>query len=273
MKQKHDAVGKAFASRKVKLRDVLEDPERFQMRERKSTDPTHVDDLVKALKRGDKLPPVMVWEDPKAGRLLVLDGHHRIAAHRKAQAKTIAAKVFQGDFRDALLVAFEANKDARLPVTNKDRQDAAWRLVCQWTEADGYTYSIAEVVKSAGVSRTQVTIMRKVRKTLGATSKDAPKSWLAAKMEADGKTQGELKDEDRDAMLEAQVNEIRAKIGKQITDAGYRSPQAFAVALQTCLGENYHEVISFMGLKKDDDEDDDYFAPLNCEDEDPDADY
>lgn len=275
MTKKQTPMERTFVSRKVKPSDVLEDPKRFQMRERKTPNPGHVDDLLKAIKLGDKLPTITLWEDPNSGKLYVLDGHHRLAAVKKTQTQTIPVKVFQGELREARLIAFRANKEAHLPVSNKERQDAAWALVCQWTKTDDYAYSITEVVKSTGISRPQATNMRKARKALEYTSEDEPGPWLAAKMKADGKDPGRpLKKEDEDALREAQVNELRAKIGSQIIEAGYKTPEALAELLRTCLGENYHTVISFMGLKEDDEEDEDvsYFVSLGM-DTDPDADY
>lgn len=275
MSDKQKLAGRTFLSHKVKLSHIEQDPEEFQIRERKTPNPGHVDNLLRAIKRGDKMPAITLWEVPNSGKLYVLDGHHRLAALAKTKAKTVRAKVFRGELREARLIAFEANKEARLHVSNKERQDAAWALVCQWTEADDYAYSIAEVVKSAGIARSQVTNMRKVRKALELSSEDVPGSWLAAKMKADGKTSGKpLTKEDEDALLEAQVNELRAKIGNQIIEAGYKTPKALAALLPTCLGENYHTVIGFMNLKEDDEEDEDvsYFAPMRV-DTDPDADY
>jgi ParB-like chromosome segregation protein Spo0J len=59
----------------------------------------------------------------------ILDGHHRLDAYHSAQwSNKIPVKVFSGTLQDARLKALELNSRNKLPMTQADKQEAAWEL-------------------------------------------------------------------------------------------------------------------------------------------------
>lgn len=232
------------AGRKVRLKEIRPDPARFQIRAIKDTDRGHVDDLMKAIRQGDKLPPIVVWDDLADGNVYVLDGQHRLIAMRKLGRATTHVRVFSGDERAARRHAFECNKGARLAVTNRDRQDAAWALVCDWTEEGGYAHTVPQTAKATGVSTSQVDNMRKVRVALESAGDAMPVSWAFAHMKAKGlATVTDMTEEERDEMTDEQANELLAASGDLITKLGRKNPDAVARALRKALlGTDFYEV-------------------------------
>lgn len=53
----------------------------------------NIDQMVTHLRRGGKLPPVLVRRHPKTGGYQVIDGHHRFFAHKEAGMKHINVTV------------------------------------------------------------------------------------------------------------------------------------------------------------------------------------
>lgn len=69
--------------RRVSLSDIEMRPEVFQFRHI-DVDESHVDDLAGILKSGNDLDPLALWRDPTSQGLVVIDGHHRVAAYKQA---------------------------------------------------------------------------------------------------------------------------------------------------------------------------------------------
>lgn len=221
----------------------------------------HVSALVDAINRGDELDQMVVWRDPDDAELYVLSGHHRLKAYRQTgRTAALRVQLFEGTFKDAQMQAFASNRKVVLNQTSEERQDGAWRLVCEVTDKGAYVYSVAETAKAAGICKSQVSNMRKVRATLTQMDEALPKSWLAARLAAKGRDQFDsLTDDDRNALLEAQIAALDAKIGNALTEAGHRSPEALGHLLSRRLGRRGHVVASFchsVGVFDDDEEED-----------------
>jgi hypothetical protein len=73
----------------------------------------------------DRLPPISVH----ARSMAVIDGVHRVAAHRLVGRQRIAAILFDGDLRDALILAIRANVVHGLPLTLRERRQAAVQVL------------------------------------------------------------------------------------------------------------------------------------------------
>lgn len=62
-----------------------------------------------------------------------LDGHHRIAAilkrTRGGKGSTVAVEVFTGTVEQAMLAATERNSRDKLPMSERDKSERAWRLL------------------------------------------------------------------------------------------------------------------------------------------------
>ncbi len=85
-------------------------------------DETTVAEYAEAMKRGDKFPPVVVFESD--GEFILADGFHRVKAARKARLKSILSEIRIGSRQDALKFALEANHRHGLRRTNADKRKA-----------------------------------------------------------------------------------------------------------------------------------------------------
>jgi hypothetical protein len=99
-----------------------------------------VSDYADAIKRGETLPPVIVFDDGSAKWLA--SGFHRVAGHRAAGKREIAAEVHQGTREDARWFALGANKANGLRMTSADKAHAI-RLALK-TRPDLSNRAIAE---------------------------------------------------------------------------------------------------------------------------------
>ena len=86
----------------------------------RSLRPGVVKDYLEVLRRGEELPPLRVVHDVNDDYYLV-DGHHRVAATRQLIGiEDIAVKIIDGNFDDALWLAWGANRSHGL---RRDRMD------------------------------------------------------------------------------------------------------------------------------------------------------
>lgn len=109
-----------------------------------------------ALVAGDVLPPVQVVVVD--GQPLVVDGWHRVLAHRQQKLPVVQAVVTEGTWRDALLAAVGANARHGLQRSREDKHRAV-RLLLVDPELGGA--STRELGRAAGVSHAFVGLVRK----------------------------------------------------------------------------------------------------------------
>jgi hypothetical protein len=148
--------------KQIKLMPVLFQPrERLDMR---NVDAGHVKSLKRAVKvYGDIAPPTVIRL--KGTGFVVVDGHHTLEAYREAKRTTIKCEWFPGTVREAYDQSMLRNSRDKLPVTQADRMQAAWRrvLIGGWT---------AEQIKAVcGASLRQVGHMRQLIRVAEETSK------------------------------------------------------------------------------------------------------
>ena len=122
-----------------------------------------IDEMARDMRRrgnADSLEPVTVWW---AGKWLLVDGHHRMAAALKALGKDamVPVTVLHGDIAAALTAASRLNYRVKLSMTRTERLDAAWRYATLVPEA-----SKQLVMESTGVSEGTVSEQRRVAKAL-----------------------------------------------------------------------------------------------------------
>jgi hypothetical protein len=118
----------------------------------------HIFELAKATQSTGALEPILVF--PVADKYYVMDGHHRLAAYRTAGWKgDIPAIVFTGSLDDAVREALRRNSKNKLPMTARDKTEAAWRLVKQGKSGE-WPDSISETMKLTGVGKGTVNRMR-----------------------------------------------------------------------------------------------------------------
>lgn len=245
-------------NRKARLTALRVDYETFQFRKDNLTE-HHVADLLAALKRGAKLPPMLVWADPESGHAYIVDGHHRYAAWMLFDENAVVdVEVLEGTRKNARVTALAANSPTKLAMTNQERQDAAWRLVCGDDD-----FSKREIAEAAGVGTSQVGNMRVVLRKYKEAQEDPARTWWAAKEWERGR---EFDDEafDHDEWVAAEAAKLDARIGKELGRMGDRCPEAVAEVLERRLGSKLLTVLK-----------DDLAAILRAHEleEDEDADY
>lgn len=106
---------------------------------------------VAAIAGGAQFPPVLLRRE--AGRLVLVDGHHRLEAARQSGQRQIEARVACVDGREGLLLALEANGAHGKPLTRCERREAAMRLLA---DAEWRQWSDREIARRCGVSSMSV---------------------------------------------------------------------------------------------------------------------
>ena len=119
----------------------------------------HVTGMVKDLKTGDSLPPLLVYWTGK--RAVLLDGHHRREAYLLAKKpEGVPVEWFSGSLDAAIAEAGAHNCQDKLAMSTPQRMNFAWRLVKLGT------LSKAEMRKAAAVGDGEIAVMRRVLGTL-----------------------------------------------------------------------------------------------------------
>jgi len=147
---------------------AVEAPRTLQTRE--ATDATKVAEYAEIYRDGGALPPIVVFEEEtgegkaKTSTLWLGDGHHRLAAAKRADLEEIDALIQRGTRRDALWYAAAANAQHGLPRTNEDKRRAVGLILAdeEWRQL-----SDAQLAEHVQVSDR---LVAKVRKEVGAAS-------------------------------------------------------------------------------------------------------
>jgi hypothetical protein len=134
-----------------------------------SADEEFVRGLVKVLRtnKGEPLDAITVWYGGR--RFYVIDGHHRLDAYKRHHGNAhvmIPCVEFKGTFIEAMELAGRANHKNKLAMTQDDRLNFAWRLVCIGER------TAKRVQEASGVSERIVWTMRKKLKELLEQNKD-----------------------------------------------------------------------------------------------------
>lgn len=190
----------------------------------------HRDELTKALKNlrhDEDLEPITVWWSGRAW--YCIDGHHRLKAYHAVRgAGEIPVVVFDGSLEEAFVEALRANTKTKLPMTNKERQDAAWRLVRLEVG------SKREQRLASGASEGTVASMRRTRDRLvkERPGEPLPITWWQAQQAVKGldfQPQG-------DEVIDEKVREIVEKLRKTFGGTLANKPDMVWAAL-----ELYHQ--------------------------------
>lgn len=206
----------------------------------------HVRGLAQTLRNTGQLDPVLVWEEIDAegrptGRLILLDGQHRIAAHDTVHKgrKGILAAVFRGNRNEAMLEAVRANSRESLPLTKNERMDAAWRIV----RLTGKRPTVPATASAAGVAPRTVDMMRKRWAAMQAEGRQATGGWWKDRQDEPPqiKDEPEMTDKERQQRVAALAEEIRKALGRQ----PWQDEQIAAEALLFAVG--LHKLKSMAG--------------------------
>jgi len=135
----------------------------------------HIKVLIKAIEQNKPfhtLDPITIWWSGSNYR--VIDGHHRLEAYREVdkagniKLPQIPIQLFEGTLNEALLEATKLNSKDKLPMTEDDKFDRAWKLVCL------ESYTIKETANVCGVSDPTISRMRK---KLSEFQTESPLDW------------------------------------------------------------------------------------------------
>lgn len=232
------------------LADIYEYPDVFQPRGHDVVE-YHVETLVRVVRTQGTLEPIKVVQ--VGDEVVVIDGHHRLAAYSRAGVTSgVPVVFFEGTLEEAVLEAGRSNSQAKLQMDNQERQDFAWRLVRMG-------YKKREIIAAAGVSDGQVAIMRRVLKKLDSTADEYPR-WFRAHKAAHGKDDPPMPDHEREAWVEAQAqlyaDKLSKAFGKKLAGNIEIAAHALAIHFGRRLPELMQDLMQHADLPEADDEDD-----------------
>lgn len=198
----------------------------------------HVHGLAKIIKSQGKVAPVVVW--PAGDLLILIDGHHRIEAYKKAE-KTAAIPVeyFEGTADDALAKSGELNSPLRLPMTTEEKQNFAWRM-----ETLG-NYSLNEIVQKSGISKAQVARMRAVRRKLDNLAQCFG-TWRAARKHAEEPQEEGGSEEWKERQAEAYADKLAKAFGNKLSTNPELAAMAFDIYFGRKLPDLHHQIGEIM---------------------------
>lgn len=212
------------------LRRIEVAPNAFQFRNRYDWDGAkehHVRKLVQAFERKEGfLDPLLLYAVDV--HRLVLDGHCRLQAYLRANldaSQEVPVSYFRGDFSEALTRPASMNSKEKLPLTQEERLEAAWKLVV-FDEGRG-NYSLREIEEVTGAGKSTAGNMRKVLKNDDNFSfEPRDRSWKEVKRD-----RRENRQPDPD-WQEKRAKAWAHRIRKQLGDKPNKTPQALFEALE-----------------------------------------
>lgn len=221
----------------IKPRQIIDDPA-FSFREGEQLNKGFVRSLTQALRSSGQLEPITVWAERDAaghptGRLVLIDGRHRLAAYRTragaSHASTgVPAVVISGLRRGAVLEALRCNSREKLALTQEERLNAAWRLV---RDADA-AFTVPETAEAAAVAPRTVDNMRKRWRVMQAAGTEPSGAWWRDQKDGDHEAKPEMTDEE----LEFAIAAMAAAIGKAAGPWRRYDLHIRAKALQQAMG-------------------------------------
>ena len=187
----------------------------------------HVKTLYKSLKntKGKPFAPITVMWAGDAWALV--DGHHRMAAYRQHAANNpVPVEVFEGTLDEAIGEALRANAHDKLPMKQKEKTNAAWRLVI------GSDLSINKTAEISHTSTATIKTMRKIRDALTAKAHPAwvgQMDWDTARAKYDGLDKEIGTNDD---WLDRKAERIAERLRKSFGDELSKTPKALWMALE-----------------------------------------
>lgn len=218
----------------------------------------HVDSLARSLGQDGDLQPLLVIR--RGGMVFLIDGRHRKQAYEQAgRGDSVPVAEFLGTPQEALLEGQRLNKRHTLAMTQDERMDCAWKLV-KLDAAKACRFTLPQIM-AAGVSRGQVTFMRKVLRELGEDGFEHVK-WKAAQRAHSKKPGREFTEEEIEEMIEAQAQEAADKFARTHGTRLADKPEVFARMIEIYSGRRIGSVVRFLSERNasgDDDADGDEF--------------
>lgn len=249
-------------------REVTQDPT-FQFRHM-GNDKAHVRGLAQTLRSTGSLDPILVWaeqdDNGKAtGRLVLLDGGHRLDAYRTAKGRRegIPARVLNGDREEAMVAAVQANSRESLSLTKQEKMDAAWRLV----RLPGKRLTVPTVAAAAGIAPRSVDYMRKRWAAMGEAGREASGQWWRDRQDGPPEIEDspQMTDEERQAAVAKLAEGIKTAFKKM----PWKDEDLAAEALMLALGNRkLRSMAEYLFASDEFDTSSEYFSadmPLNLD--------
>lgn len=242
--------------KKLRLDQIDEMPSVFQPRvvgDGLATE-RHIETLMNAAmnETGHELDAVHVWWSGK--RWLLLDGHHRVEAYKRLQAKgkkisLIPVQAIKGTLRDAQDVANGLNRKDKLPVSTEDKANSAWRYVFL---GDSRSYRVLASI--TGASKSNIATMFNRRAELIEKYGD---NWQE---QVDGMTWLEVKTLDRETESyedweDKRVNDIARKLFRAFGPSLYNQPELLAKGIERLSPHLYKGLVEWLTPIDEDDSD------------------
>lgn len=216
------------------LDEIVEVPGVFQVR-CSALNEDHLTTLQEVLSRHGRFKsPVTLW---RCGPLSILiDGHHRIEALRRASEKLAPVEWFQGDVHDALKKAAAENFVAKLGTTLEQRCDFAWKLTL-YTDK-----SKATVAREADINERTVANMRAAKKFLGPDRAMEMSSWDHARGTWQREKAGLVDAEVDQEWIDKKVERYRSRMVKAHGTPRYYENEIAALGLKAYYGRHAFDV-------------------------------
>lgn len=152
----------------------------------------------------------------------------------------VSLRPFEGTVRDAIAEAAAGNSKSQLPMTNNERQDAAWRLTVLTD------ISKTQVSRKTGISERQVANMRAAAKAVGLSRDDlAEVPWAEARRIWNGQPPREPDDEWQSRMIAKYENQLSKAFAKSL----HKNRYLFAEALYNFSESTVEAIIEQYALE------------------------
>lgn len=219
---------------------------------------SHLADLRKSLRNTGRLDAVLVWQEvddagKPTGRLVLLDGHYRIAAYRAEQFKGkiegngVPSVLLKCNRLEAHLTALAANSKNTLPLTMQERLNAAWSLVRTYRN----NISKPRLAKASGVAERTIANMRQQLRKFEEDKETPEGNWLIDRRYPAENDFTPPSDEARRAMVETLSQGLRAALNEVRT----RDIEIIGDAVQSALGPRQFALVADYLGEGDADED------------------
>ena len=210
---------------------------------------SHVRDLARALRICGDLDPIKVWAEPQTGKLIILDGRHRVSAYHFQKVGTVPAVIFQGSRKDARLEAARDNAKTTFPWTTAECTQYAWGLVIEG-EA-----SKSQIVRASTVSIGTITNMRKRLADITAAGNTPCGNWWR---DRNGNGPDGTPEDDSDKAKQARIKKLREWLhGTEVSfklEYGRRfTPEELGAAMRWHLGQARFKLMASGGCLIDED--------------------
>ena len=226
----------------VKLEILNTDTDRFQHRT-VVLDETQAEDLAAILRSDKALDPLEVWDAGDEG-LIVVDGHHRLEAYKRAEwTRGIPVLIHSCNEAEAQFLTVHENAKPRLQMSQDEKSGWGWGMVCNHPELT------AKRIAEGPVSLRQVRYMRKAKKKFEEDGTDLPKTWGMALMLMNGNCV-ELDDDAEQELRNRRKTKLKESIRADFAMAAQRDPNAVMEVVQEIMGKDrFEQGIDWMGYK------------------------